>query len=70
MDMSLAAGVSGLLISATKTQRRVSRCQRVSAGQSIGQSNATGIRITGPHLHYDHTVNGKRVDPQEVFDDC
>lgn len=39
---------------------------RVVQGQPIAASGATGD-ITGPHLHLELRVNGKRVDPMTVF---
>ena len=44
-------GTVGRFLHLKKNAVWVSQGQRVSAGQSIGQSNATGIGITGPHLH-------------------
>lgn len=35
----------------------------IAAGQSIGRAGSTG-RSTGPHVHFEVTVDGQTVDPQ------
>lgn len=41
---------------------------RVTAGQEIGLVGATGLRLTGAHLHWEVWVNGVQVDPLDWLD--
>jgi murein DD-endopeptidase MepM/ murein hydrolase activator NlpD len=47
--------------------RFVVQGQRVSKGQQIANSGATG-RVTGAHLHFTLTdINGNKLDPQKFY---
>ncbi|EKO3773060.1 peptidoglycan DD-metalloendopeptidase family protein [Vibrio metschnikovii] len=43
----------------------VQKGQKVTRGQRIGLSGATG-RVTGPHIHYELIVRGRPVDPMKA----
>ena len=43
----------------------VSTGERVEVGQLIGRVGRTGLRITGPHLHWEVWVAGVQVDPMD-----
>jgi len=44
----------------------VRRGQIISRGEVIGLVGSTGVS-TGPHLHYEIRINGKRVDPMNYL---
>lgn len=46
------------------SKRLVQKGDTVKRGQAIGLVGSSG-RSTGPHIHYEVHVNGKRVDPRE-----
>ncbi|WJZ66363.1 M23 family metallopeptidase [Kocuria rosea] len=43
---------------------RVRTGDRLAASEQLGTVGATGIRVTGPHLHFETWVDGQAVDPQ------
>ena len=47
-------------------RRQVREGERVTAGQQIGTSGATG-KVTGPHLHMEVSRDGDNIDPQTLL---
>ncbi|MUN64329.1 peptidoglycan DD-metalloendopeptidase family protein [Kocuria sediminis] len=43
---------------------RVRVGDRLAASEQLGAVGATGVRVTGPHLHFETWVDGQAVDPQ------
>ena len=43
---------------------RVRTGDRLAASEQLGTVGATGVRVTGPHLHFETWVDGQAVDPQ------
>ncbi len=58
----ISHGRGNTTLYAHMSSRAVSEGQTVSQGQVIGISGSTGIS-SGPHIHYEITENGSRVDP-------
>ena len=49
----------------SKFARGIKAGVRVKQGQTIGYVGSTG-KSTGPHLHYEVLINGKRVNSQTL----
>ena len=49
----------------SKFARGIKSGVRVKQGQTIGYVGSTG-KSTGPHLHYEVIINGKKVNSQNL----
>jgi len=58
----ISHGTGNTTLYAHMSSRSVSVGDKVSQGQVIGITGSTGVS-TGPHLHYEITEGGSRVDP-------
>jgi len=59
-------GASMTTLYAHLSSRGVKENQSVTKGQVIGRIGSTGVS-TGPHLHFEVTVNGSRVNPMKYL---
>ena len=60
-------GYGYVSIYAHMSKIKVKKGQKVKHGDLLGLVGSTG-RSTGPHLHYELTIDGKAVDPENFFD--
>ena len=62
----ISHGTGNTTLYAHMSSRKVSVGDTVTQGQVIGITGSTGVS-TGPHLHYEITENGSRVDPLQYL---
>ena len=62
----ISHGPGNTTLYAHMSSRSVSEGDMVTQGQIIGVTGSTGIS-SGPHLHYEITENGSRVDPKQYL---
>ena len=60
--VAISHGSGNTTLYAHLSSRKVTAGQRVEQGQVVGITGSTGIS-SGPHLHFEITENGSRVDP-------
>jgi len=58
----ISHGTGNTTLYAHMSSRAVKVGDKVTQGQKIGVTGSTGVS-TGPHLHYEITEGGKRIDP-------
>lgn len=62
----ISHGSGNTTLYAHMSSRSVKAGDKVTQGQVIGITGSTGVS-SGPHLHYEITENGKRVDPKQYL---
>ncbi len=62
----ISHGTGNTTLYAHMSSRSVKAGDKVTQGQVIGVTGSTGVS-SGPHLHYEITEKGKRVDPKQYL---